>query len=270
MQTHEDNTQAPESQDVLGIERVALGATLRQAREHEGLSIEQLSQKTCIRPAYLRALEEERFEDLPGNTYGRGFLRLLARFLDVDAEQVVVSFNQAVGEQEARPEMDIFAHKAPLSRVRSKRRWPWVLLVLLLLAAAAGAAWWFWLRPDPVASELQPQTSQADRQTPQPVQEAPQVALPQGPAHLIEVPQQVQELRLTATETCSIWARVDETPVQQHRLQADESLAWRFREKVELNISAATAVSLTAGGEQLNTEGHEHLLIRATPLANNG
>jgi len=63
----------------------AIGAGLREARERQGLSLEQAAEATRIAARHLRALEEERFERLPEPVYARGFLREYAGFLGLDA-----------------------------------------------------------------------------------------------------------------------------------------------------------------------------------------
>lgn len=66
-----------------------LGQQLREARQSRGLSIDEVAGGTRIRPAYIRALEEERFGDLPAPVYVRGFLRNYATFLGLDAEELI-------------------------------------------------------------------------------------------------------------------------------------------------------------------------------------
>jgi cytoskeletal protein RodZ len=58
-----------------------IGASLRTAREKRGLTAEDVHMSLRIRERYLRALEEERWELLPGDAYAKGFLRTYAEFL---------------------------------------------------------------------------------------------------------------------------------------------------------------------------------------------
>jgi cytoskeletal protein RodZ len=64
----------------------ALGASLEEERRRQGLDLEQVEEATHIRRRYLRALEEERFELLPGDAYAKGFLRAYAEFLGLDSK----------------------------------------------------------------------------------------------------------------------------------------------------------------------------------------
>jgi hypothetical protein len=80
-----------------------IGTSLRQARQHRGLDVSDVERETRIRAKYLTALEEERFEVLPGAAYVRGFLRTYAEFLGLDGNLLVAEFN----EQFAPPEDDL-------------------------------------------------------------------------------------------------------------------------------------------------------------------
>jgi hypothetical protein len=52
-----------------------IGNSLREARTRRQIDVGQAEQATKIRARYLRALEDERFDQLPSQTYVKGFLR---------------------------------------------------------------------------------------------------------------------------------------------------------------------------------------------------
>ena len=70
-----------------------IGASLREARLRQGLDFPEIETGTKIRGKYLQALEEERFEVLPGETYIKGFLRSYAEYLGLDGQLYVDEFN---------------------------------------------------------------------------------------------------------------------------------------------------------------------------------
>jgi cytoskeleton protein RodZ len=74
-----------------------LGATLRQARESQALSLEEVEAQTRIRVKYLQALETGDFSVLPSLTHAKGFLRNYAQFLHLDANSIVASFGELTG-----------------------------------------------------------------------------------------------------------------------------------------------------------------------------
>lgn len=70
-----------------------IGSSLRDARVRKGLDLTDLEAETKIRAKYLRALEEERFDLLPGDTYAKGFLRAYAERLGLDGQLYVDEYN---------------------------------------------------------------------------------------------------------------------------------------------------------------------------------
>jgi hypothetical protein len=70
-----------------------LGNSLREARTRRGTDFAQAEAATKIRGKYLRALEDERFDLLPSETYVKGFLRTYADYLGLDGQLYVDEFN---------------------------------------------------------------------------------------------------------------------------------------------------------------------------------
>ena len=112
-----------------------IGTSLREARLRQGLEITDAEQATKIRGKYLRALEEERFELLPAQTYVKGFLRSYADYLGLDGELYVDEYNSryVVGEDDApsRPRL------TPSTRAQRRLEASVVLFALAGIAAAA-------------------------------------------------------------------------------------------------------------------------------------
>jgi cytoskeleton protein RodZ len=80
-----------------------IGNSLREARLRHGADLVEAESATKIRSKYLRALEEERFELLPAQTYVKGFLRSYAEYLGLDGQLYVDEYNSryVTGEDEA-------------------------------------------------------------------------------------------------------------------------------------------------------------------------
>ena len=68
------------------------GAFLRKVREARGLELGDISQRTKISERYLRAIEDERFGDMPAAVYVRGYVMEYARVLRIDAHRVTESY----------------------------------------------------------------------------------------------------------------------------------------------------------------------------------
>src|SRR3977135_1367850 len=74
-----------------------IGASLREARTRRGLSLDDVTAGLRIRERYVTALEEERWDLLPGEAYAKGFLRMYAEFLGLDGSLYVDEYNERVG-----------------------------------------------------------------------------------------------------------------------------------------------------------------------------
>ena len=71
------------------MEAIGVGERLRKAREARGLSLDAVAASTHIRERYLEALEEERFEEIPGPAYVKGFLRNYAAHLGLPEDEIM-------------------------------------------------------------------------------------------------------------------------------------------------------------------------------------
>jgi len=70
-----------------------IGNSLREARLRQNLDFPRIEEGTKIRGKYIQALEAERFEVLPGDTYVKGFLRTYAEYLGLDGQLYVDEYN---------------------------------------------------------------------------------------------------------------------------------------------------------------------------------
>ncbi|MDE2293205.1 MAG: helix-turn-helix domain-containing protein, partial [Elusimicrobia bacterium] len=102
------------------------GAVLRQRRQARGQSLEAVHQATRIPRAFLQALEEDRYSDLPAPVYARGFLKSYCDHLDVDAAPLWRQVEAALAPEPAQ---------TPPERRRQKKRAGGPPLVQLRLTA---------------------------------------------------------------------------------------------------------------------------------------
>lgn len=70
-----------------------IGATLREARVRQRLTLQQVEEDTKIRTKYLQALEDEDFARLPGSAYAKGFLHSYASYLGLDPQIMLDEYN---------------------------------------------------------------------------------------------------------------------------------------------------------------------------------
>lgn len=70
------------------------GLNFKSVRESKNLSLDDIAAETRINARFLKAIEEENLEVLPGGIVGRGFVRTYATFLGLDPDQTVGEFEK--------------------------------------------------------------------------------------------------------------------------------------------------------------------------------
>jgi cytoskeleton protein RodZ len=73
-----------------------VGTILREARNRRRVELSEVEAATRIRFRYLRAIEDEEWDVLPGGVYTRGFIRTYASFLGLDGDRLVSDYRESV------------------------------------------------------------------------------------------------------------------------------------------------------------------------------
>jgi len=82
-----------------------IGTTLRESRVRRSLTLQQVEEDTKIRVKYVQAMENEDWDDMPGVTYVKGFLRTYATYLGLDPDVIIDEFrSRGVAPQAERAE----------------------------------------------------------------------------------------------------------------------------------------------------------------------
>lgn len=112
-----------------------IGPALRGARESRGLDVAEAQRATKIRSKYLRAMEDERWEVLPGKAYVHGFLRTYAQYLGLDPEPLLKAYDRGPGSTEhaGRVPADMLPQPGDL---KGRARWPAAVVVVAFIAIA--------------------------------------------------------------------------------------------------------------------------------------
>ncbi len=147
----------PDQVDWRALEREAspgraVGRLLRDQREARGLDLGQVEKSLRIRRANLEAIEEGRFDKLPGAAYIPAFLRAYASHVGLEPEKVLTAYHLSGAVPIKRPvalpaDFPIVERRAPIGLA--------VLTVLLALCAGY-AAWQYLPRDEAVVAEKVP------------------------------------------------------------------------------------------------------------------
>ncbi len=149
-----------------------VAAALRAARLQAGFDLFDVAGALRIHARYLEAIEDGRFEDLPGPTYAIGFVRAYAEFLRLDGKQIIRQFKDE-GRGLSRRQSLVFPE--PLQ----EGRFPGgvALLVALLLAAAIYGGWYYYehrqMEASDEVSQVPAELAKMVPASPQPAQPAP-------------------------------------------------------------------------------------------------
>jgi cytoskeleton protein RodZ len=76
----------------------SFGEKLKKEREKRKITLEEISSSTKIGTRMLQALEEDKFNQLPGGIFNKGFVRAYARSIGIDEDQTVAEYLQASGD----------------------------------------------------------------------------------------------------------------------------------------------------------------------------
>jgi len=133
-----------------GTRADAFGERLRQEREKRGISLDEIAAATKIGTRFLRALEEQNFDVLPGGIFNKGYVRAYARHLGINEEKAIADYLKAA--HEAPPDVRLIAHQNSsmhvdphhygTDRAVARRGFPLIPLFILFLVIVGAAGGW--------------------------------------------------------------------------------------------------------------------------------
>jgi len=222
---------------------MSIGSDLREAREAHALTLGEISTRTKIRVPVLRAIESDDFAHVPGGVITRGFLKLYAREVGLDSDEIARRFNalqaEALENQGAEP-----GHAEP--RTPSASSMPPLLPAVAVLAGIVvlGGSYLAWSRTGRTAAPEAPATAATA------TAEKPPTAPPIQPDAPPAKP---------ATDTAA------PVPTAGTLAEASPSAAGVLR--VDVRATEASWLAATADGQQvayrvLNAGDHVSLSIR--------
>ncbi|GBC85786.1 Cytoskeleton protein RodZ [bacterium HR11] len=203
---------------------MAIGPLLRQARQVRNLSQREVAERLRIPVAYVQAMEEERWEALPGGHYRRAFVRAYADWLGVPLTP------EALAALSAPSTEGPYSRSDRRPRGKSLLRFWWAGIAALV--AVVSGIWWHVQRPTG-------NTGPAGDARTTPVVEPASVAprSPSGDAGVGASPTPIR-LRVVAEENCWLEVYADGRRVFLGTLRAGESY----------RIEATTQVRLATVG----------------------
>ncbi len=175
-----------------------IGMELKRERELRGITLQEIADATKINIRYLRDLEEERLDNLPGSFFIKGIIRSFAKYIGLDENTILNSYYESElhREQEKEEQVEESQKTQYILPTKVKRILFSISLFLALMAVLTLIAFIFILK--------KPQEQQAE-ETPsaQTIQETTSTPLPQTP-----IPEEEKELILELTFAMETWIQI--------------------------------------------------------------
>jgi cytoskeleton protein RodZ len=272
------------------LQQTNVGALLKNRRHELGLSIAEIAAKTNIRRAYLEALEEGRYEALPGEAYQRGFLRNYGGTLGLDPDGLLRQWRIETstvseskrGEHAVAP--GLLRGAAPPRSL--PRRSVFFLLPLLLVSAIA---LYFSLSSrhgvdvqrtatsmlvqsqlvapivsSPASDNQALSFSDSAAEAAAVLAEKPATAAAEALAELPAIPAEGSVIRLEAMGPLAVEVAVDSRPLQHYVLSTASALQWNVGRSARLAVDNPDAAKIWLGGEPLDLAGRSEIVLRTT------
>jgi cytoskeleton protein RodZ len=125
----------------------SFGQNLRKAREARNITLQEIAATTKIGTRALQAMENDRFEELPGGIFNKGFVRAYARCVGLDEEKTLAAYLEAAKAMLPETDMEALASQVSAARVSQGDPW-WALnaatfvgILAILVALGLGALW---------------------------------------------------------------------------------------------------------------------------------
>jgi len=276
----------------------SFGAKLRREREQRKMTLEDVSLSTKIASRHLQALEADKFEQLPGGIFNKGFVRAYAHHLGIDEQQAVADYLEASGANQPpiQPQPPPILIPPKDDKRDAGVRIPWGTLTLgLLIVAVAFATWGFYTRespslsmighrgvkpiasagesavqipkqdtkdrkPETPASNAHPEPTTSSSSEPAPVQQAP-AATANVPAQTSSAASGVFSVAIKAHEDSWVTITADGRQIMQDKLPASTEKSVDAHSQIVLTAGNIGALDLFFNGKKLPPQG-EHAQVK--------
>ncbi|MDF4005752.1 helix-turn-helix domain-containing protein [Limosilactobacillus fermentum] len=131
-------------------ERVNVGKKLREAREKKGLTLDDLQQATKIQKRYLITIEDEKFDELPGDFYVRAFVKQYADTVGLDGNTLLKDYDDDLPQTKTAEYSNHLAQavetrtgnrQPTVDRVDRARRYLPTVIIAVVVVIILGAIW---------------------------------------------------------------------------------------------------------------------------------
>jgi cytoskeleton protein RodZ len=286
----------------------SIGPYLKQAREAQGLSLDQVASVTRVQLKYLQAIEDEHFTALPEQVFTKGFVRTYARSLGIDEQDVLQRFTRSWDEYFGRGQRED-EHVQSRREEQKPRKSNRTAMVILIGIVVLGIGLYLSrepkqpnpsLNPETLESTSVPSPSLPKNETNPPqlppireesakterdmepingpgVPELPPVALPsvaikpkpvKTPPPTVTKPSGPLLMELEATQLTWVVVKSDENKPKEALLQPKQRTTWKAKEQFILTLGNAGGVRIWLNGESRGPFGKQGQIVREIVIRN--
>ena len=237
------------------------GERLKREREMRGVTLDEIAVATRISPRFLEALENERWDQLPGGVFNRGFVRSVARFLGMDEDSLVGEYALAT-----RGATEPARWEEPVPSAWHRRAAGVALIVLLLAVVAGGWLAFYryghkvfgWLKSEPAALTAVAPVSSAPIQNTQNSAPTLPSTTPTDPAAPADsstatagnsANPQALTLRVEAGKEADINITADGATVFSGKLKPGNAQTFQAKDRFQVSAKDSSAVLLELNGQ---------------------
>jgi cytoskeletal protein RodZ len=222
---------------------VSIGDTLAEGRHQAGLTVTQVSQRTCIRETIVRDIERDDFSGCGGDFYARGHIRSIAGVVGIDPEPLVAEYDSTLGAPRAISAADVFQPVTPV-RLKERRRPNWTAALAAAIVVVAGifAYQHFAARSTTTAARAaaKVQDSRSNGGAKPKASTSPAATRRTGRLHI----------KLSATQDC--WVQLTNrsgATLFSGMVYAGNSMSWNERHPVTVQLGNPSGVKLLVNGK---------------------
>ncbi|MBC2778670.1 helix-turn-helix domain-containing protein [Parasphingopyxis marina] len=250
-----------ESGEDAALFETRVGTQLREARESQGVALDEIARSTRIPLRALENIEAGNYDALPAPTYSTGFVKSYARAVGLDAEALGRAFREEIDYRPVSETVGDYFEPTDPARV-PPRSLAWIAAAIALLLIAAYALW----RSGLFGMDEDDRARMAAGTDAQPTAEAPPATRSAAPPARAPANGTVV---LEATDT--VWLRIDEgesgVRIYETEMQAGDryEIPATARQPV-IRTGRANALRVTVGGTAVDPLGPPDTIISGISL----
>jgi cytoskeleton protein RodZ len=227
------------------------GEHLKREREMRGVSLEEVSAATRISTRFLEAIENDRWESLPGGVFNRGFIRSVARYLGLDEDSMVAEYAL---ETRGRVEVGV----VPDAPIEMPRNWkPAIVAAIALVLILAGVGFAYARYGGKIAERLRWKPTAATA----PLAPAPSSDSTRGADDAAAAPTATAvapdplELTLQTSKLVDVTVVADGASVFSGPIDAGDKRKFEARDAFDITSSDSSAIILELNGHRVPAFG---------------